>query len=456
MADNPNFTIAEFYSGIGGLHYGFQAALPHLPHLHSRQISIHPFDVNENANLVYKHNHATSPSTQDITSLTSEDLDALNADLWLMSPPCQPYTRNGPRKFSKDKRAVSFLKMLEELPKMSRRPGFILLENVLGFEASDTFETLTKVLKDCDYTYQGFMINPLQIGIPNSRPRFFLLAKRKHSFACPEGTGLKDNGAELIFKALSSQSLYSPPSIQPVSAFLEAEAENDPTLELSSGQLWKSGGGYDMIVAEGFRSCCFTKSYGKYFRGTGSVLRRATDEELIAYAEELPDHLGEAEASVSSSDSISENEDDDEEEEQPEPPAVSDHPPNLHLQSSIQKILTHYYHLRTTNKSRILALQATQTAHLMKTKSGKPRRLSAKAKRELDQQRGRWWEGVDDPCPLEVFRARFLSPREVASLQGFPREFGFPDEVPILQRWKLLGNSLNVKVVEVLVRYLFA
>ena len=37
---------------------------------------------------------------------------------------------------------------------------------------------------------------------------------------------------------------------------------------------------------------------------------------------------------------------------------------------------------------------------------------------------------------------------------GFPQEFAFPKEITLQQRYKLLGNSLNVKIVAHLMSYL--
>jgi tRNA (cytosine38-C5)-methyltransferase len=70
---------------------------------------------------------------------------------------------------------------------------------------------------------------------------------------------------------------------------------------------------------------------------------------------------------------------------------------------------------------------------------------------------------------IELFDIRFLSPVEVARLHCFPIDsscdlegavsgrhgFGFPDNVTLKQRWKLLGNSLNVRVVGELLFRLF-
>ncbi len=37
---------------------------------------------------------------------------------------------------------------------------------------------------------------------------------------------------------------------------------------------------------------------------------------------------------------------------------------------------------------------------------------------------------------------------------GFPKEFSFPDEITLKQRYRVLGNSINVRVVAELIKYL--
>lgn len=47
-------TALEFYSGIGGMHYALQHALPHA-------VVLEAFDINQAANTVYQHNFAKAP-----------------------------------------------------------------------------------------------------------------------------------------------------------------------------------------------------------------------------------------------------------------------------------------------------------------------------------------------------------------------------------------------------------
>jgi tRNA (cytosine38-C5)-methyltransferase len=66
-------------------------------------------------------------------------LEPLNANLWLLSPACQPYTVLNPQaKGAADPRAQSFLHLIENvLPALAERgaaPARLLVENVAGFE----------------------------------------------------------------------------------------------------------------------------------------------------------------------------------------------------------------------------------------------------------------------------------------------------------------------------------
>jgi hypothetical protein len=75
----------------------------------------------------------------DINSLTADALEPLDANLWLLSPACQPYTVLNPNaKGAADPRAQSFLHLMEEvLPALTQRgaaPTRLLIENVAGFE----------------------------------------------------------------------------------------------------------------------------------------------------------------------------------------------------------------------------------------------------------------------------------------------------------------------------------
>ncbi|KAF5355832.1 hypothetical protein D9756_004315 [Leucocoprinus leucothites] len=123
----------EFYAGIGGLHLALQRSSVD-------GVVVQAFDWDPAACQVYRINHPPEIIKKaDISQLSAEQLAAYNADLWLLSPACQPYTVLNPNaKGAADPRAKSFLYLVQEvLPKlkeMNALPSRLLVENVAGFE----------------------------------------------------------------------------------------------------------------------------------------------------------------------------------------------------------------------------------------------------------------------------------------------------------------------------------
>ncbi|KAG0234029.1 tRNA (cytosine-5-)-methyltransferase [Actinomortierella wolfii] len=119
----------EFFSGIGGLHFGFLASGAEGEVLAS-------FDMNEHANATYEKSFGKKPVSRGIDKLKLKELEKYNANCWLMSPPCQPYTRGGKLLDDKDTRAKPLLCTLDLLEEMEdhQLPTYIFLENVKNFE----------------------------------------------------------------------------------------------------------------------------------------------------------------------------------------------------------------------------------------------------------------------------------------------------------------------------------
>ncbi|NWS70854.1 TRDMT methyltransferase, partial [Crotophaga sulcirostris] len=350
-------------------------------------------DVNTLANEVYKHNFPSTPLwAKTIEGVTLKEFDRLSFDMILMSPPCQPFTRIGLQGDVSDPRTRSFLYILDILPRLQKRPKYLLLENVKGFESSSARNELLRTLETCGFKYQEFLLSPTCLGIPNSRLRYFLIAKlhqEPFSFQAPGQVSLLVL-PEFAFFSLSSEENNLDPnigchcsskknlskgaflfkletveemerkhgqdnnsSIQMLKDFLEEENEEMIQYFLPPKSLLRYAFLLDIVKPTCRRSTCFTKGYGHYVEGTGSVLQTAIDvqlESVFKGIEELP------------------------EEEK-----------------------------------------------LMK---------------------------------LSTLKLRYFTPREIANLHGFPPEFGFPDKVTIKQCYRLLGNSLNVHVVAKLISIL--
>ena len=66
---------------------------------------------------------------------------------------------------------------------MANPPKYLLIENVVGFEASETRAALMTTLRSNAYHVQELELSPEQFGVPYSRPRYFALC-RKRPFEC--------------------------------------------------------------------------------------------------------------------------------------------------------------------------------------------------------------------------------------------------------------------------------
>ncbi|KFW86150.1 tRNA (cytosine-5-)-methyltransferase, partial [Manacus vitellinus] len=358
-------------------------------------------DVNTLANDVYKHNFPSTPLwAKTIEGITLKEFDRLSFDMILMSPPCQPFTRIGLQGDVSDPRTKSFLYILDILPRLQKLPKYLLLENVKGFESSSARNELLQTLATCGFQYQEFLLSPTCLGIPNSRLRYFLIAKLHHepfSFQAPsqlpscllntaiffghnffldidkiprsvsrrltQGQNCSSKKSlpkrTFLFKLETVEEMErkhdqdNDCSIQMLKDFLEEENEEMSQYFLPPKSLLRYAFLLDIVKPTCRRSTCFTKGYGHYVEGTGSVLQTAVDvqlESVFKHIEELP------------------------EEEK-----------------------------------------------LMK---------------------------------LSTLKLRYFTPREIANLHGFPLEFGFPEKVTIKQCYRLLGNSLNVHVVAKLISIL--
>lgn len=116
--------VLEFFSGIGG----WRCALNKHPEYLFEVVQ--SFDINTAANQVYELNFNCKPSPKCINSLTKQMLDKYRADLWCMSPPCQPYTRSNTsaKRDADDQRSNALLHLLLLLREVHFRPRYILLE----------------------------------------------------------------------------------------------------------------------------------------------------------------------------------------------------------------------------------------------------------------------------------------------------------------------------------------
>ncbi|PWA70080.1 pentatricopeptide repeat (PPR) superfamily protein [Artemisia annua] len=130
----------------------------------------------------------------NIQMLTAADLDRYRANVWLLSPSYQPYTRQGLQKQSADARASSFLTILENIPQLTQPPVMVFVENVVGFEAKRKPSSFCKPeLMDSLFVCQNHYLTAKQVSNLHSFPKEFdfsehvtLRQRKKHLTKSPK------------------------------------------------------------------------------------------------------------------------------------------------------------------------------------------------------------------------------------------------------------------------------
>lgn len=375
----------ELYAGIGGWRQALEnvtetLALP----LHC----VAALDHSDVCRSVYQHNWPFDDfEIRPIEAVvTEEKWQHWKADVVVLSPPCQPHTRQHDNQSADlvDPRSRSFLHLCQLLEKGIHLPAVLILENVVGFEASQSLRRWLKAALP-QYRVAQFHLDPTQIAIPNERPRYYCVAVRNDRFQSqirrktekgdndnwdwidkyfsPVQESVLSSGKELLLHTSISELGVMPTPVPEASVpmintiLLEGCCTKQGELHLTKESLEKpSSWCLDVVGENSRRTSCFTSSYGKYFKGTGSVL---------AY--------------------------------------------------------------KTSNGPDI------------------PISLQSPEERSFNPN---WFEDMLQ----QGYVLRYFSGDELVRLFGFRQDFKFPSETTTKQRWKLIGNSLNVgvasKVVE--------
>jgi site-specific DNA-cytosine methylase len=204
------------------------------------------YDISPAANATYALNHGDRPRERELAAVPMEQIGAVGADTWVLSPPCQPFCRMGRRMDLEDPRSRAYLRVLELIEGL--RPRRLALENVEGFLGSEAHARLSRLLEGLGYGVQTFRLCPTAFGIPNQRPRVYLAAAR----------GFLPR-MDLSERACAPLRDYLDPA-------------EDPGLYLPEAVLAKHWKGLDLVRAEDRRSACFIGGYGRRYVGGGSFL----------------------------------------------------------------------------------------------------------------------------------------------------------------------------------------
>jgi site-specific DNA-cytosine methylase len=256
--------VLELFCGLGGV----AAALGVAARV------VEAVDLDRVALGVYAHNFGHPVRVGTLESVTAGELAACGAELWTTSPPCQPYTRRGKGRDLDDPRAASLANLIARLPEA--RPRWLFLENVPGFAGSRAHRELRRVLDAAGYSAAELLLCPSELGWPNRRRRFYLVATRA------------DSGPLLPFPTASGEP-------RPLAAFVDPAHHDDPALAVPGELARRYAGALSIAEPDAPAgdpagvTACFTSAYGRspvrsgsYLHLGGGRLRRFHPREVLA------------------------------------------------------------------------------------------------------------------------------------------------------------------------------
>ena len=476
--------VFEFFSGIGGMRAALPRSVRGIPLAHCTA-----FEINQVANAAYAHNFHQFEATAaeslpapsdldddarrrrqnrkksaaladlcaldgmrgtlrccDITSLRLADVDG-RADIWTLSPPCQPYTttREARQRDAGDMRANPLRHLMQLLRDMQLRPRWIVLENVQGFVASSMLRQWKRALRRCGYQWRDFVLSPHEsVGVPNYRSRYYFTA---------EWVGVPVDGGDNDDDESDNQ---SEPDCEDALED-EDDASGSMSASASSSSASASATKADTIAAAASSGCTDDDGSSGDAVALTNDCTAAARAPLRALPRVIRAHF----------------------------PAV---PPTLAA----------YVHRDLSAERRqqlcvpLTTLQQPWAPSVLSVVGARNRHTFCFTKayaRRFDRSAGSCFlddgdDGIDDgdgaaggsddgeimPVRRAVIdrdfettealvathgRLRKFDPAELAAIAGFPRAFAWPESLTLAQRWACIGNSVNVTVVRAVMRTLF-
>lgn len=177
------FNYIDLYSGIGGFKYSLDAIGGNC---------IFSAEINKPAIYTYVHNHGFSEDhfgdMDMFRNMDSKDIKKLhwfkntNVKVIAAGFPCQTFSVAGNRQGfnSDDTRGTQFFNVLKLVEAL--KPDFVLLENVKNLTTHDegkTYKVIIDSLVEKGYNIEfSEVLSPLQVGVPQNRDRIFIVARK--------------------------------------------------------------------------------------------------------------------------------------------------------------------------------------------------------------------------------------------------------------------------------------
>jgi DNA (cytosine-5)-methyltransferase 1 len=155
----------DLFCGIGGFHEALK---------NKKTECVFSSEWDKDCQKIYNENFGITPEG-DITKINEKDIP--KHDLLCAGFPCQAFSISGKQKGFEDTRGTLFFDVARIVK--YHKPKVVFLENVKNFETHDegkTLKTVQVTMDNLGYNFYHKVINSSNYGVPQNRPRIYMVA----------------------------------------------------------------------------------------------------------------------------------------------------------------------------------------------------------------------------------------------------------------------------------------
>lgn len=172
---DKHIKFIDLFAGLGG----FRNALENIAFdLNITTECVFVSEINENVKKTYEKNFKHTSEFINIKEISPDSIEVPDHDFLFAGFPCQTFSNAGNKKgFLDDIRGTLFFDIVNILK--NKKPKYALLENVKHIINHDNGNTWTKILStltSIGYVYpeKPLILNPIDFGVPQDRSRVFI------------------------------------------------------------------------------------------------------------------------------------------------------------------------------------------------------------------------------------------------------------------------------------------
>lgn len=246
---NHSINAIVFYNGIGNC----STVINRFKQQYNVHIDIiKRYELDPNATALYQHNciGCVPPDCIDIGTLLVDQMDQLNGDIWLITPPLF-YNMDGTKTINT---ANSIQHVISLLINMKRQPTYILIQ----YDQYTDCTAIPNILHQCNYNVQQHTLCSTQYGYPNSRPHAYILAvQSSHTFINSTLPTNPTTHHNTIQQYLDDSNVYSSAHYNSMNTYLQSQYQKQ---------------NFDVVNITSTDSHTFTCQYGRLNSSAGSII----------------------------------------------------------------------------------------------------------------------------------------------------------------------------------------